>query len=63
MSITAKKFKNSTGFVPVDDDLERCNCELVGTFGHSMCGWDEKRDMPNFMPGIGKTRLANTQGE
>ena len=49
--ITAEHFKKITGFDPEQDDLERSNCERAGQFGHYMCGWDIKRDMPNFIPG------------
>ena len=51
MYITAKMFREHTGCRPRQDDLERCNCSEAGTIGHMSCGWDEKRNMPNFMPG------------
>lgn len=40
MMITAEKFEERTGYPPEDDDLERCNCEVAGTMGHFMCGWE-----------------------
>ena len=49
--ITAAKFAASTGRLPDQDDLERCNCELAGGIMHSQCGWDASRDMPAFIPG------------
>jgi len=51
MLITPEKFLASVGRRPKDDDLERCNCEQAGTFGHMQCGWDNQRDMPVFIPG------------
>lgn len=54
MQITAPMFKAATGHEPMNDDLQRCNCEDAGEIGHSGCGWDKKRNMPNFMPGDGK---------
>jgi hypothetical protein len=47
--ITAEQFKSATGYDPQDDDLERCNCNLRGG-SHTMCGWDDDRNMPNFIP-------------
>lgn len=49
--ISAADFKRATGFNPMNDDLERCNCDKAGTPGHSMCGWDYARNMPRFLPG------------
>jgi len=51
MKITKKIFKEKTGHNPVDDDLERCNCNLVGAVGHSYCGWCDKHDLPRFVCG------------
>jgi hypothetical protein len=50
--ITAEQFKTATGYEPQDDDLERCNCPKAGELFHRMCGWDNKRNMPNFIPSI-----------
>lgn len=52
--ITAKMFKEATGYEPVDDDLERVNCKKAGQMAHFSCGWDYERNMPVFMPGQGK---------
>lgn len=49
--ITAEWFKASVGTDPINDYLDRCNCNLAGTLGHMYCGWDDARDMPNFVPG------------
>jgi hypothetical protein len=46
--ITREKFLEATGQEPQDDDLERCNCDKLGQIGHTFCGWDEKRNRPNF---------------
>lgn len=47
--ITAEMFKKATGFDHSQDDLERCNCEQAGEFGHSHCGWNYKHNLPMFM--------------
>lgn len=59
-TITAEMFQAATGFAPQDDDLERCNCAKAGEIGHFMCGWNNKRNMPNFIPDMpeGGKRLA-----
>jgi hypothetical protein len=49
MSITAEQFKEYVGREPEDDDLERCNCVRAGQFGHTMCGWNSKANLPVFM--------------
>lgn len=46
--ITAAMFKEATGNTPIDDDLERCNCELEGRDGHWFCGWNYTLNKPNF---------------
>lgn len=48
--ITRARFKASTGLLPEQDDLERCNCDKAGQLGHFQCGWDKERDLPNFWP-------------
>lgn len=49
-TIDAATFEAATGMAPEQDDLERCNCPLAGQIGHLMCGWDDTRNMPNFIP-------------
>ena len=44
--ITAKTFEEKTGFIPVDDDLERASCPKAGELGHQCCGWCKKHDGP-----------------
>lgn len=64
--ITAEDFKTATGREPIQDDLERCNCPEAGAIGHFVCGWDDARGMPNFIPGprmIDKAKAAGTPSE
>ena len=42
----------AVGCMPEDYDLESCNCLKAGEVAHDMCGWDEVREMPVFVPGI-----------
>lgn len=46
--ITAELFEKHTGFPPVNDDLERCNCQKVGSPGHNFCGWNYRVNKPIF---------------
>lgn len=50
--ITAEQFKAATGREPEQDDLERCNCPKAGQMGHWQCGWNEGRNLPQFMCGL-----------
>lgn len=54
--ITRESFFAATGFWPEQDDLERCNCDQAGRIGHTMCGWDSARNMPNFIPSLHSVR-------
>jgi hypothetical protein len=49
--ITAEKFEQRMGQPPIQDDLERCNCQEAGKLGHSSCGWNEEFDLPVFLVG------------
>ena len=49
--ITAECFREAVGHDPEQDDLDRCNCAQAGEVMHTMCGWDIRRGMPNFIPG------------
>lgn len=49
--ITAEKFEAKVGHKPEQDDLERSNCDRVGSVGHSMCGWCDEHEKPRFMCG------------
>lgn len=46
--ITEKQFKEAVGREPVDDDLERANCEKAGELGHMFCGWCAECNKPIF---------------
>lgn len=43
--ITEEYFLKYTGREPIEDDLERCNCDKVGSVGHASCGWNRKRNL------------------
>ncbi len=49
MKISAERFFTATGVVPVQDDLERCNCINQGEIGHTICGWSDLFEKPMFM--------------
>ena len=49
--MTEKEFETSFGFKPIQDDLERVNCERPGTLGHFQCGVCEKHNQPFFRCG------------
>ena len=53
--ITAEYFKEATGFEPINDDLERSNCDMAGQSGHRSCGWNWEANLPCFMRRIGDT--------
>ncbi len=46
--ITRQMFQRSTGNLPQQDDLERCNCPKAGQSGHDSCGWCEVHNGPMF---------------
>lgn len=46
--MTEEEFWVKTGRKPVDDDLDRVNCEKVGEVGHFFCGWCWTCDRPRF---------------
>lgn len=50
-TITKKYFTKKVGKLPIDDDLERCNCQDAGKVGHFYCGWCKKCDLPIFICG------------
>jgi hypothetical protein len=49
MMKTAEQFKAATGRDPINDDLERANCNLAGSLGHHYCGWCEVHNKPRFL--------------
>jgi hypothetical protein len=46
--VTWTMFIKATGYMPENDDLERCNCEKAGEMGHQSCGWCETHNLPRF---------------
>lgn len=44
-------FEHYVGCPPEDDDLERCNCRFAGALGHQFCGWNDEKNLPQFMVG------------
>ena len=49
--ITKEIFEYYVGRPPENDDLERCNCPIVGGVGHQSCGWSKTSNLPRFMVG------------
>lgn len=49
MTITVKAFIAATGRKPVQDDMDRVNCERAGECGHMFCGWNTEKNLPRFM--------------
>lgn len=47
--MTEEEFKEKTGADPIQDDLERANCEQAGQRGHWMCGVTPCCGMPRFI--------------
>lgn len=56
MIITAEHFEKRVGSLPVQDDLERCNCPDAGRTMHTQCGWDVEFDLPVFLVGRDPTQ-------
>jgi hypothetical protein len=46
MKYNSRDYFRATGVLPAQDDLERVNCDKVGAFGHSQCGWCETHNRP-----------------
>lgn len=49
--ITAQMYREATGHDPIQDDLERCNCDKAGQVGHWQCGWNHRLNQPVFAVG------------
>jgi len=47
--ITAHEFIAAVGREPEQDDLDRCNCNSIGDVGHTSCGWNEDKNLPNWL--------------
>lgn len=49
--MTSIEFAAAVGSEPTHDDMERVNCRVAGTIGHSHCGWCWKCNKPRFICG------------
>lgn len=49
--MTAEEFEQLFGQRPIQDDLERVNCPIVGGLGHFQCGVCPAHEKPRFMCG------------
>ena len=56
--MTTEEFTDLTGNAPEQDDLERVNCDIVGSLGHSQCGICEQCGYPRFIPKFDGERLT-----
>lgn len=59
-TITKKYFVGRVGSLPINDDLERCNCKEAGRIGHFFCGWCKNCDLPVFICGHIQTNENNS---
>jgi len=48
LPMTEETFEKMTGYKPIQDDLERVNCNHAGEIGHKNCGWCLKCNTPAF---------------
>ena len=46
---TATTYEREFGYTPVEDDLERLQCERAGQHGHTMCGQHTCCGNPRFI--------------
>ena len=46
---TATTYEQEFGYVPVEDDVERTNCERAGQGSHTMCGPHTCCGSPRFL--------------
>jgi len=51
VKITRDIYFKNVGQEPIEDDLERCNCDKAGQPHHSCCGWNISYNKPVFMVG------------
>jgi len=49
LPITAEEYEIAVGSPPENDDLERVNCSNTTSVGHRSCGWNVRKQLPNFM--------------
>lgn len=48
-----QEYTQKYGLQPINDDLDRVNCNEVGEVGHSQCGECPEHHKPRFMCGFG----------
>lgn len=46
--MSEEEFEAKFGRPPIDDELERINCDKVGTIGHQLCGWCDEHNTPRY---------------
>lgn len=51
VEMTEEEFIKVIGRPPVNDDLDRVNCDNAGFFGHLYCGWCPFHHKPRFVCG------------
>lgn len=51
MEYTEQDYWGMTGFDPVQDDLERLNCNKAGEVAHNSCGYCLKHHKPRHVCG------------
>lgn len=44
----SRTYLSVVGRLPVDDDLDRVNCDEAGEFGHISCGVCKKHNLPFY---------------
>ena len=49
--MTTEEFEKVVGRPPVEDDMERANCEKAGWAGHHQCGICTEHGKPRFTCG------------
>lgn len=49
--MTKEEYKKLFGSEPIQDDLDRVNCQEVGKIGHFQCGICSEHDKPRFQCG------------
>lgn len=58
--LTEEQYIKKTGCIPIDDDLDRVNCNDWGLVGHSQCGWCGYCDAPRFQCGCTVKPVSST---
>ncbi len=58
----AEEFKELTGINPIQDDLERVNCDKAGMLGHWQCGLCVEHNKPRFQCGCTINQVPSDNG-